>query len=154
MKETRACRKYGCSSASMALIRTEGSYASRFIMRSSPAFVKNGNFCRNAGGCGAGRLSVFASGREVYSGHELAVGGPSSWKIMPSSSISVLAWKSGSFVINSAKMQPTDHRSISVEYSLAPSRISGALQSDAQIQAKGNRSSWTPTDTTRSRRAE
>ena len=49
-------------------------------------------------------------------------------KIMDISSISPLAWKSGSFNSSSAKMQPTDHMSTAVEYVVAPRRISGALK--------------------------
>lgn len=70
---------------------------------------------------------VFASGRELYSGHDDGVGGPRSLKIIDKSSISPLAWKSGSLRRSSAKMQPTDHRSTAVEYVVAPSKISGAL---------------------------
>jgi len=47
-------------------------------------------------------------------------------KMRLSSSISDLPGKSGFFMRNSAKIQPTDHMSIDVLYSLAPSRSSGA----------------------------
>ena len=69
-----------------------------------------------------------ASGKVEYSGHVVLVGGPRSLNIMEISSTSPLAWKSGSFKSNSAKMQPTDHISTAVEYVVAPSNISGALE--------------------------
>ena len=47
-------------------------------------------------------------------------------KMRLSSSISDLPGKSGFFMRNSAKMQPTDHMSMGVLYSLAPSSSSGA----------------------------
>ena len=72
-------------------------------------------------------MIVFARGNEVYSGQLSVVGGPRSLNIIDNSSISPLAWKSGSLRRSSAKMQPTDHMSTAVEYVVAPSRISGAL---------------------------
>lgn len=58
---------------------------------------------------------VFANGRLEYSGHESFVGEPRSLNIMEISSISVLAWKSGSFNKSSANIHPTDHMSMAVE---------------------------------------
>ena len=98
------------------------------IKRSIPASVMNWNFCRNWGGWGAGREIVFARGREEYSGQESRLGGPSNLNIIEIISISPFAWKRGCFRRSSAKMQPTDHMSTAVEYVVAPSRISGALE--------------------------
>jgi hypothetical protein len=79
------------------------------------------------GGCGLGRLIVFASGNVEYSGHELDVGGPRSLNIMDNSSSSDFAWKRGSLSRSSANIQPTDQMSTEVVYVVAPKRISGAL---------------------------
>jgi hypothetical protein len=70
---------------------------------------------------------VLAFGRLKYSGQGFLVGGPKSLKIIDKSSSSPLAWNKGSLRRSSAKMQPTDHMSIAVEYILAPIKISGAL---------------------------
>jgi translation initiation factor IF-1 len=72
-------------------------------------------------------LRVLTRGRDENPGQLFSSGGPSRLKIMLINSISVLAWKSGSLRMSSAKIQPMDHISISVEYSVAPNRISGAL---------------------------
>lgn len=92
-----------------------------------PAADMYGNFCLSCDGWGAGRLIVFAKGKDEYSGHVVFVGAPSSLKIMEISSSSPFAWKRGSFNSSSANMQPTDHISTAVEYVVAPSNISGAL---------------------------
>lgn len=66
-------------------------------------------------GWGDGKVIDFANGRVEYSGHESFVGGPKSLNIIERSSISALAWKSGSFNISSANIHPTDHMSTAVE---------------------------------------
>ena len=115
MGERRSDVKYGCSSASSAVILRSGSYANRDIRRSNPAAVRYGNLDLNWCGCGEGRVKVAANGRVEYSGQEFLVGGPSNLNIIEMSSNSPCAWNSGSLRMSSAKIQPTDHMSIAVE---------------------------------------
>lgn len=53
------------------------------------------------------------------------MGVPNAAKILPSCSISVVPAKYGTRIINSAKMHPTDHKSIGGPYDAAPNNNSG-----------------------------
>lgn len=72
-------------------------------------------------------LTVRVSGSLRYPGQFSSLGFPSMLKILPIWSISPRPWKRAVFCISSAKMQPTDHMSTAVLYSLAPSSNSGLL---------------------------